>query len=165
MKQCLQNQASQSNYHGFHVYTIPCIHDVSFGHVLPCTVFILQDLAVVVLLMLIPLLAPNPDGSVGGIATIAKALGLAAIKAVVAIVGIIAGGRMIVQPLYKKISEFANAEIFAATTLLVRFLGMCGSRSFALWAWSMWTGCVASFMSSCQLAEVLLLGTGCAETL
>jgi hypothetical protein len=34
-----------------------------------------QDLAVVVLLMLIPLLAPSPDGSSGGMAKIAQALG------------------------------------------------------------------------------------------
>lgn len=48
-----------------------------------------------------------------------QALGLAAVKAVVAIVGITAGGRMFIRPLYKKISNLANAEIFAATTLLV----------------------------------------------
>lgn len=34
-----------------------------------------QDLAVVVLLMLIPLLAPAPDGSSGGLAKIAKVRG------------------------------------------------------------------------------------------
>lgn len=48
-----------------------------------------------------------------------QALGIAAVKAVVAIVGITAGGRMFIRPLYKKISNLANAEIFAATTLLV----------------------------------------------
>lgn len=37
----------------------------------------------------------------------------------VAIVGITVGGRMFIRPLYKKISNLANAEIFAATTLLV----------------------------------------------
>ncbi len=57
----------------------------------------------VVLLMLIPLLAPSPDGSTGGIAKIAQALGLAAVKACVCIVGIIAGGRLLIQPLYKKV--------------------------------------------------------------
>ncbi len=45
----------------------------------------------VVLLMLIPLLAPGPDGTSGGFDKIAAALGVAAVKAVVAIVGIIAG--------------------------------------------------------------------------
>ena len=44
------------------------------------SVLLLQDLAVVVLLMLIPLLAPTPDGSSGGMGAIATALGTAAIK-------------------------------------------------------------------------------------
>jgi hypothetical protein len=48
-----------------------------------------------------------------------QALGIAAVKAVVCIVGITAGGRLLIRPLYKKISGLANAEIFAATTLLV----------------------------------------------
>ena len=54
-------------------------------------VLLLQDLAVVVLLMLIPLLAPGGDGSSGGGAAIARALGLAAVKAVACIVTIMAG--------------------------------------------------------------------------
>ncbi|KAG2488128.1 hypothetical protein HYH03_013274 [Edaphochlamys debaryana] len=102
------------------------------------SVLLLQDLAVVVLLMLIPLLAPTPDGASQGFAKIAQALGLAAVKAVVAIVGIIAGGRLLVRPLYKKISEFANAEIFAATTLLMvlgtSFLTQLAGLSLALGA-------------------------------
>ncbi|KIY91498.1 hypothetical protein MNEG_16466 [Monoraphidium neglectum] len=83
------------------------------------SVLLFQDLAVVVLLMLIPLLAPDASGSSGGAAKIAQALGIAAVKAVVCILGIIAGGRIFIRPLYKKISNLANAEIFAATTLLV----------------------------------------------
>ncbi|KAG1670685.1 hypothetical protein FOA52_010960 [Chlamydomonas sp. UWO 241] len=83
------------------------------------SVLLLQDLAVVVLLMLIPLLAPSPDGASGGMAKIAQALGYAAIKAVLCIGVIVVGGRLIIQPLYKKMSEFANAEIFASTTLFV----------------------------------------------
>jgi len=62
----------------------------------PCA----QDLAVVVLLMLIPLLAPDPvTGSSGGAEQIAQALGIAAVKAVVCIGGIIAGGRIFIRPL------------------------------------------------------------------
>jgi hypothetical protein len=70
-----------------------------------------------------------------------QALGLAAIKAVAAIVGITVAGRALIRPLYKKISNLANAEIFAATTLLVvlgtsfmtqlagaRVRGGCGAR-------------------------------------
>ncbi len=51
--------------------------------------------------MLIPLLAPGPDGSSGGLAKIFAALGNAAVKACVCIVGIMAGGRLLIQPLYK----------------------------------------------------------------
>lgn len=40
-----------------------------------------------------------------------QALGLAAVKACACIVGIIAGGRLLIQPLYKKMSAFANAEV------------------------------------------------------
>ena len=71
----------------------------------------LQDLAVVVLLMLIPLLAPNPDGSTGGLAKIASALGTAAVKAVVCIVGIVFGGRLLIQPLYKQVGGDQEREI------------------------------------------------------
>lgn len=72
----------------------------------------------VVLLMLIPLLAPSDNGALG-LSKIAKALGLAAVKAVVAIVTIIAGGRTLLRPLYRRIAALENTEIFAATTLLV----------------------------------------------
>ena len=37
----------------------------------------------------------------------------------VCIVGIIAGGRILVRPLYRAIASTGNAEMFAATTLLV----------------------------------------------
>jgi hypothetical protein len=69
--------------------------------------------------MLIPLLAPDPSGKPAGAAKIAQALGLAGVKAVFCIVSIIAGGRLVLRPLYKRIAGLANAEIFAATTLLV----------------------------------------------
>ena len=69
--------------------------------------------------MLIPLLAPSPTGASLGFGKIAKALGVAGLKAVVAIVTIITGGRLLLRPLYRRIAEMENAEIFAATTLLV----------------------------------------------
>ncbi|GBF95422.1 K(+) efflux antiporter chloroplastic-like [Raphidocelis subcapitata] len=50
------------------------------------SVLLFQDLAVVVLLMLIPLLAPDPvTGSSGGADKIAQALGIAAVKAVLCV--------------------------------------------------------------------------------
>ncbi|PRW61490.1 K(+) efflux antiporter chloroplastic-like [Chlorella sorokiniana] len=84
------------------------------------SVLLLQDLAVVVLLMLIPLLAPSPDGAAaGGIATIAKAIGSAAVKAVVTMVGITIAGRTLLRPLYRRVAETNDSTIFNALTLLV----------------------------------------------
>lgn len=79
-------------------------------------VLLLQDLGVVVLLMLVPLLG---NGNAGGLALIAKALALAAIKAIICITGIILGGRLLLRPLFRRVAALENAEIFAATTLLV----------------------------------------------
>ncbi|KAI3432210.1 hypothetical protein D9Q98_003772 [Chlorella vulgaris] len=83
------------------------------------SVLLLQDLAVVVLLMLIPLLAPGPDGATGGIASIARAIGAAAVKAVVTMVGITVAGRTLLRPLYKRVAETNDTTIFNALTLLV----------------------------------------------
>ncbi|XP_073311385.1 K(+) efflux antiporter 2, chloroplastic [Primulina huaijiensis] len=83
------------------------------------SVLLFQDLAVVVLLILIPLLSPSSSKGGVGFQAIAEALGLAAIKAVVAISAIIAGGRLLLRPIYKQIAENQNPEIFSANTLLV----------------------------------------------
>ena len=88
------------------------------------SVLLLQDLAVVVLLMLIPLLAPSPDGAAAasgaaGLIKIAKAIGFASIKAVVCMAAIIVAGRTLLQPLYRRVADTGNAETFSALTLLV----------------------------------------------
>ncbi|KAE8727522.1 K(+) efflux antiporter 1 [Hibiscus syriacus] len=83
------------------------------------SVLLFQDLAVVVLLILIPLISPNSSKGGVGFRAIAEALGLAAVKAAVAITAIIAGGRLLLRPIYKQIAENKNAEIFSANTLLV----------------------------------------------
>ena len=44
---------------------------------------------------------------------------VAAVKAVVTIGGITAGGRLVVRPLYRRISVLKNSDVFAATTLLM----------------------------------------------
>ncbi|GFZ06771.1 K+ efflux antiporter 1 [Actinidia rufa] len=54
-----------------------------------------------------------------GFQAIAEALGLAGVKAVVAITAIVAGGRLLLRPIYKQVAENQNAEIFSANTLLV----------------------------------------------
>ncbi|KAI8025230.1 hypothetical protein LOK49_LG02G00368 [Camellia lanceoleosa] len=78
-----------------------------------------DDLAVVVLLILTPLISPNSStgGLEVGFQAIAEPLGLAAVKAIVAITAIIAGGPL--RPIYKQVAENQNAEIFSANTLLV----------------------------------------------
>nr|CAD1830749.1 unnamed protein product [Ananas comosus var. bracteatus] len=83
------------------------------------SVLLFQDLAVVVLLILIPLISPNSSKGGVGFQAIAEALGMAAVKAIVAIAAIIAGGRLFLRPIYKQIAENQNAEIFSANTLLV----------------------------------------------
>ncbi|CAA7026111.1 unnamed protein product [Microthlaspi erraticum] len=83
------------------------------------SVLLFQDLAVVVLLILIPLISPNSSKGGIGFQAIAEALGLAAVKAAVAITAIIAGGRLLLRPIYKQVAENRNAEIFSANTLLV----------------------------------------------
>ncbi|VFR03669.1 unnamed protein product [Cuscuta campestris] len=83
------------------------------------SVLLFQDLAVVVLLILIPLISPNSSKGGVGFQAIAEALGLAGVKAIVAITAIIAGGRLLLRPIYKQIAENQNAEIFSANTLLV----------------------------------------------
>ncbi|XP_039048264.1 K(+) efflux antiporter 2, chloroplastic-like [Hibiscus syriacus] len=83
------------------------------------SVLLFQDLAVVVLLILIPLISPNSSKGGVGFRAIVEALGLAAVKASVGITAIIAGGRLLLRPIYKQISENQNPEIFSANTLLI----------------------------------------------
>ncbi|KAK1387812.1 hypothetical protein POM88_015990 [Heracleum sosnowskyi] len=80
----------------------------------------MQDLAVVVLLILIPLISPNSSKGGVGFHAISEALGLASLKAVIAISAIIAGGRLLLRPIYKQIAENQNAEIFSTNTLLYK---------------------------------------------
>jgi hypothetical protein len=85
------------------------------------SVLLFQDLAVVVLLILIPLISPNSSKGGVGFQAIAEAMGMAAVKAIAAITAIIAGGRLFLRPIYRQIAENRNAEIFSANTLLVIF--------------------------------------------
>lgn len=84
------------------------------------SVLLLQDLAVVVLLMLVPLLAPSADGSsAAGLGKIFKAIGFASVKAVACMVSIVVAGRTVLQPLYRRVADTKNSDVFAALTLLV----------------------------------------------
>ena len=57
--------------------------------------------------------------AVAGLVTIAKAVGMAAVKAVITMAAIIYAGRTLLRPIYRRVADTHNAEIFAATTLLV----------------------------------------------
>ena len=82
-----------------------------FGRI-SVAVLIFQDLAVVPLLTLLPLLA-------GGETSIPQALALAAAKGVAAIVVIMLLGRFVVRPVYQFVASARSPEVFTATNLFV----------------------------------------------
>jgi CPA2 family monovalent cation:H+ antiporter-2 len=82
-----------------------------FGRIV-VAILIFQDLAVIPILALLPLLPQ--EGT-----TLAAALGLAFVKAVLALVLVVALGRLVVRPGYSMIAALRVPEIFAATNLLV----------------------------------------------
>ena len=75
-------------------------------------VLLAQDLAVVPLLVLIPLL--GGDG-----ASLLRALGAAFIQAVVAVAAIYALGRFVLRPALRQLAFMRNAELFVAAALLI----------------------------------------------
>ncbi len=79
---------------------------------LSLAVLILQDLAVIPLLIFVNVLA-------SGEASIAGAMGNAAIKAAVGLVGIFIVGRLLLRPLFRFIASLDNTELFTATNIFV----------------------------------------------
>lgn len=73
---------------------------------------LLQDFAVVPLLVLVPLLANEG-------ASLTTALGNAFLKAIAAMVGIFLVGRLVLRPLFRVIGNLKSVELFVATTLLI----------------------------------------------
>jgi CPA2 family monovalent cation:H+ antiporter-2 len=78
---------------------------------LSLAILILQDLAVLPLLVMVPLLATNNGSMV-------EALGDAFLKAGIALVMILLVGRIILRPLFRAIARLDSSELFVATTLL-----------------------------------------------
>ncbi|HUF36828.1 MAG TPA: monovalent cation:proton antiporter-2 (CPA2) family protein [Gemmatimonadales bacterium] len=76
------------------------------------SVLLLQDLAVVPLLTLVPLLR-GPE------ARVLPALGLAFVKAAVALVLILAVGRLLLRPLLRTVTRGGNPELFTGIVLLL----------------------------------------------
>lgn len=79
---------------------------------LSLAILILQDIAAIPLLVIVPLM-----GAKG--VSLADTLGLTAIKAVGAFVVIILFGRFVFRPLFRTIARLDIGELFVATTLLV----------------------------------------------
>ncbi len=75
-------------------------------------VLLFQDLAVVPLLVLLPLLAGAIDG-------LAQVLGFAALKAAAVLAAIAAVGRFVIRPVYRLIAGTRNPELFAAMSIFV----------------------------------------------
>lgn len=82
-----------------------------FGRI-AIAILLFQDIAVIPLLTLLPLLGQDQT-------SLATALGLAFLKAAVALALVVAMGRFVMRPLYQFIAALRISELFAATTLFV----------------------------------------------
>jgi len=80
------------------------------------SLLLFQDLTVVLVFMLIPLLA-GPDS--GSLTAIGSSLLKAIVKTGVAIASIIGLGRVILRPLFNRVAKLGQAELMSATTLFV----------------------------------------------
>ncbi len=88
-------------------------------------VLLFQDLAVVLLLVLLSLLQESEESFV-------QVLGLAALKAFVVLSCIILVGRLLVRPLYRGIAHLNNPELFIAVSLLMVLLISVATASAGL---------------------------------
>lgn len=82
-----------------------------FGRI-TVAILLLQDLAVVPMLALIPLLGGTGAG-------LWFALGLAFIKAMLALGFIVLAGRFLIRPLFRQIAATGNSELFTAASLFI----------------------------------------------
>jgi len=76
-------------------------------------VLLLQDLAVIPILMFISILAAGPGGSV------VAGLGRALLQAVLALAVIVVFGRLLLQPLFRLVATTRSRDLFIATALFV----------------------------------------------
>lgn len=76
-------------------------------------ILLFQDLAVVPFLVVIPILAGDVETSIG------TALGIALLKSVAVVVGLLAVGRWLVRPLFHWVASAHSVELFTLTVLLV----------------------------------------------
>ena len=76
------------------------------------SILLFQDLAIVPMLMLVTLLGQGDSSFI-------TAVGLAVMKAALALVLVIGVGRLVLRPVYRIIANTHSSELFVATTLLV----------------------------------------------
>lgn len=79
---------------------------------LSLAVLLMQDFAVVPLLAILPLLSSPQDEIIG-------AIGLSALKALVAIIFITIAGRLLLRPFFTIIGSIKSEEVYVTTTLLL----------------------------------------------
>ncbi|HJD55975.1 MAG TPA: cation:proton antiporter [Rickettsia endosymbiont of Pyrocoelia pectoralis] len=91
-------------------------------------ILLLQDLAVVPLLVIVPLLSGNSDSS------LAAALGIALLKAITALLMIFIAGRVLLRPLFSFISSENNnaSELPISMTLLIVLSAAWATETFGL---------------------------------
>jgi CPA2 family monovalent cation:H+ antiporter-2 len=93
---------------------------------LSIAVLLLQDFAVVPLIVLVPLLAGNSQQSL--ISSLTGSL----VQATIALVLIFITGRLLLRPLFSVIAKMESNEIFVATTLLIVLGAACITEHFKL---------------------------------
>jgi CPA2 family monovalent cation:H+ antiporter-2 len=76
------------------------------------SVLLMQDLAVVPILVLVGVLATGGD-------SLAEALGLAALKAAVVVTALVVGGLGVVRPVLRQVADTHSRELFLAAVLLL----------------------------------------------
>lgn len=107
---------------------------------LAIAVLLFQDIAVVPLLIVIPLVSTNDQ-------SIASAIALALLKGVVAITVLLSIGKWLLPRVYNEIARTRNDELFVLATLLIAILAAGATYSFGL---SMALG---AFLAGMMLSE------------
>ncbi len=108
---------------------------------LSLSILILQDLAVLPLLVLIPIMAEGTGGSLG------SQLGMAGVRACGGLAAILLVGRLVLRPLFRLIARLDIDELFVATTLLVVFGISWATETSGL------SGALGAFLAGLLVAE------------
>ena len=104
-------------------------------------VLLFQDLAVVPLLILIPMLASGAEGS------IAFGIGRALIEGAIAVVVVLLAGRWLLRPLFHEIARSESTELFTLTVLLVVVGAAATTHALGL------SAALGAFLGGMMLAE------------